>query len=522
MTVARFSGAAPGIAKNGIRTRAAGVRICLAWFEASGIIVGSWYHASPALRWSGTLKSRRQDEIMTERREGSTSAMPVVLVRKLLHRRANSHLGRIFARAYPIEVARLLASLGSSERNQVFNVLLEECAPTHVAGILAEMAPEESNGILSKLEPGRIALLLSELPPDDATHLASHLEEPLAAEVLGLMEAEPAADVRELLEHEERTAGRIMTPNYFALEEEVTVAEAITALQRRSEDFEMVFYVYVVDKRQHLIGVVSLRKLLTTPPASQLKRIMAPNVISARTDSDQEEVARLVAEYNLLAVPVVNEEGQLVGIVTVDDVIDVLQEEVAEDLLALAGVATEEHISTSVGRSLRLRAPWLLVNLATAFLAAGVVSLFEKQIGQLPKLAVFMPIVAGMGGNAATQTLTVIIRGIALGELSAISWVTIKATIVGAGNGIINGIAAALVAGAFYGDWKLGLVLAAAMLTNMVVAGIAGTLIPVGLKMIRVDPAVASSVFVTTCTDVAGFFSFLGLATIFMRFLMGS
>ena len=188
-----------------------------------------------------------------------------------------------------------------------------------------------------------------------------------------------------------------MTRNYFALDEDVTIAEAVTALQKRSEEFEMVFYVFVVDKRDHLVGVVSLRKLLTTHPATQLKRIMADDVISATVGADQEEVARLVAEYNLLAVPIVDDERKLVGIVTVDDVIDVLQDEAEEDLLALlAGVSAEERVDTRARRSLRLRAPWLLVNLVTAFLASYVVSRFEGSIKQLPQLATLMPIVAGM------------------------------------------------------------------------------------------------------------------------------
>lgn len=452
----------------------------------------------------------------TENRVVSSSSIPVALVRKLLHRGARSHLAKILTRPYPVEVARLLSALGTTERRQAFAILLQECEVSHVAGILSEMSPNDGVALLEKLDPKQIARLLSELPADDATFLASRLTDPLAAQVLALMEAEPAAGVRELLEHEERTAGRIMTPDYFAVEEDVTVSEVITALQKRSEEFEMVFYVYVVDKRNHLVGVVSLRKLLTTPPATQLKRIMVPEVISAKTSADQEEVARIVAEYNLLAVPIVNEEDRLVGIVTVDDVIDVVKEEAAEDLLALAGVATEEHINTAASRSLRLRTPWLLVNLATAVFAALVVSFFEGPISKRPALAVIMPIVAGMGGNAATQTVTVIIRGMALGELGGIGWVTIKAIIVGGGTGLTTGLIAALGAGLFYRDVKLGVVLALAMIINQVVAGLAGTLFPVALKNLGIDPALSSSVFVTACTDVAGFFSFLGLATIFL------
>ena len=447
------------------------------------------------------------------------SAITVPVVRKLLHRGARSRLARILTKAYPVEVARLLSTLRGSERAQAFEILLDESEVSHVAEVMSEMSPGDSLPLLQELEPAQIARYLSEMPADDATSLASRLPDPLAAQVLALMEAEPAADVRELLEHEERTAGRIMTRNFFALDEDVTIAEAVAALQKRSEDLEMVFYVYVVDKRDHLVGVVSLRKMLTTPPSTQLKRIMVHDVISARTGDDQEKVARLVAEYNLLAIPIVDDD-RLVGIVTVDDVIDVLHEEAEEDLLALAGVSAEERIDTRAPRSLRLRAPWLLVNLVTAFLASYVVSRFEFSISRLPALATLMPIVAGMGGNAATQTLTVIIRGMAMNEFVGTTRVALKQALVGMGNGLINGLVCAAVVAAFYKNGWLGIIIALAMIINMIVAGIAGSLIPVALRRLNIDPAVASSVFVTTCTDVAGFFSFLGIATILLNMKM--
>ena len=453
----------------------------------------------------------------TQTKTALHASITLPVVRKLLHRGARSRLARILTKAYPVEVARLFSTLKGSERRQAFEILLAESDISHVAAVISEASPSDMLPLLEKLEPARIAEYLSEMSADDATSLASHLPDPLAAQVLALMEAEPAADVRELLEHEEQTAGRIMTRNYFALDEDVTIAEAVAALQKRSEEFEMVFYVFVVDKRDHLVGVVSLRKLLTTHPATQLKRIMADDVISARVGADQEEVARLVAEYNLLAVPIVDDERKLVGIVTVDDVIDVLQDEAEEDLLALAGVSAEERVDTRARRSLRLRAPWLLVNLVTAFLASYVVSRFEGSIRQLPQLATLMPIVAGMGGNAATQTLTVIIRGLALNEVVNTTRATLKQSIVGIGNGVINGVVcAAVVAGYYHSAW-LGLIIAVAMIINMLVAGVAGTLLPVILKRLNIDPAVASSVFVTTCTDVAGFFSFLGIATLLLN-----
>jgi magnesium transporter len=284
----------------------------------------------------------------------------------------------------------------------------------------------------------------------------------------------------------------------------------------------MVFYLYVVDERRHLVGVTSLRRLLLVSPETPLKRIMTTDLISARVDMDQEEVARQVASYNLLAIPVVDEENKLVGVITVDDIIDVIKDEATEDIYRLAGVAGDERPFTPAGESLRKRLPWLGVNLVTAFVAASVVALFEGTIERITVLAVFMPIVAGMGGNAATQTLTVIVRGIALGDLT---WsnsrkALVKEAVVGVGNGVVLGLIAALVAWGTRGNPVLGLVLCAAMIINMFVAATAGTLVPLGLRAANVDPALASSVFITTLTDVFGFFSFLGLATIFMRYLV--
>jgi magnesium transporter len=312
-----------------------------------------------------------------------------------------------------------------------------------------------------------------------------------------------------------------MNPNVFALNEDITVGEAITEIQS-SRDVEMVFYLYVVDERRHLVGVVSLRRLLLVSPETPLKRIMTADIISARADMDQEEVARQVAAYNLLAIPVVDAENKLVGIITVDDVIDVIKDEATEDIYRLAGVAGDERAFTPARESLRKRLPWLGINLLTAFLAAAVVSLFEGTIDLFPVLAVFMPIVAGMGGNAGTQTLTVIVRGIALGELT---WsnsrkALLKEAAVGLGNGVVLGAAAAGVVWMARGNPTLGLVLGMAMIINMFVAAAAGTLIPLGLRAVNIDPALASSVFITTMTDVFGFLSFLGLATVFARYLV--
>jgi magnesium transporter len=442
-------------------------------------------------------------------------------VRRLLRIGASSNLLNLLQKQHPADLAQILGALLDAERAAVFSLLVER-QPRLAMEAVSEMGPESGALLLVGRPADQVATLLEELPSDDAAALLDYLPEELSAEVLELMrQHDPGQQqVESLLEYGEQTAGRIMNPSVFALGEDLTVAESITALQS-ARDVEMVFYLYVVDARRHLVGVTSLRRLLLVSPETPLKRLMTPDVISARVDTDQEEVARLVASYNLLAVPVVDEENKLVGVVTVDDVIDVIKDEATEDLLRLAGVSGDERIATPPGEALRKRLPWLGVNLVTAFVAASVVALFESTIEQVTALAVFMPIVAGMGGNAATQTLTVVVRGLALGELS---WANarkalVKETLIGIGNGAVLGVIAAGVAWATKGDPMLGVLLGVAMVCNMAVAATAGTLVPLGLKALKVDPALASSVFITTFTDVVGFASFLGLATVFIKFL---
>jgi magnesium transporter len=341
-----------------------------------------------------------------------------------------------------------------------FNILVDRNGKLAMEA-LSELGAEKGAELLALRPAEEIARLAQEVPSDDAAALIDHLPEELSAVVLDLIRPKPGGGVSELLEYEEQTAGRLMNPNVYALSEDLTAGEAITALQT-SRDVEMVFYLYVVDERRHLVGVVSLRRLLLVPAETPLKRIMTTDVESARVDTDQEEVARPVASYNLLAIPVVDPENKLVGVITVDDVIDVIKDEATEDVYRLAGVSQDDGVLTPPQESLRRRLPWLLVNLVTAFIAASVVNLFKSTFGAVPLLAVLMPIVAGMGGNAATQTLAVIVRGLALGELT---WanareVLLKEGVVGIGNGAANGLVAGLVVGLFSHDWMLGLILA--------------------------------------------------------------
>jgi magnesium transporter len=441
-------------------------------------------------------------------------------VKRLLRLGATANLLNLLQKQHPADLAQIFSELPERDRQASFSLLAERNGRLAMETI-SELGPESGAALLATRSAEEIAKLAQEIPSDDAAALIDYLPEELSAAVLDLMRPRESGVVENLLEYDEQTAGRIMNPHVFALNEDMTVGEAITELQN-NRDVEMVFYLYVVDDRKHLVGVVSLRRLLLVSPETPLKRIMTADLVSARVDTDQEEVARQVAAYNLLAIPVTDEENKLVGIITVDDVIDVIKDEATEDIYRLAGVAGDERAFTPARESLRKRVPWLAVNLATAFLAAGVVALFEKQIDILPVLAIFMPIVAGMGGNAATQTMTVIVRGIALGELtwSNSKKALLKEAAVGLGNGVILGLAAALVVTVTRQSPMLGVVLGLAMVINMFVAATAGTLIPLGLRAANVDPALASSVFITTMTDIFGYFSFLGLAAVFYRFLV--
>src|SRR6476469_5627168 len=438
-------------------------------------------------------------------------------VRRLIRIGATANLVNLLHKQHPADLAQVFAELGEKDRATAFSVLLERNSKLAMEA-LSELGPEGGAALLADRSPEEIARLLHDLPSDDVAAIIDNLPEPLSAAVLELIEKRPGDEVGDLLEYEEQTAGRIMNPKVFALSEDMTAGEAIITLQG-ARDVEMVFYLYVVDIRRHLVGVISLRRLLLVPPTTPLKRIMTTDLTSVRTGTDQEEVARLVASYNLLAIPVVDDENKLVGVITVDDVIDVIKDEATEDVYRLAGVAGDDRVFSTARESLRKRVPWLEVNLVTAFLAASVVALFEGRIKALPVLAVLMPIVAGMGGNAATQTLTVIVRGIALGELT---WANsrqalFKEAAVGIGNGVACGVVGALVVWLWKGNIWLGGILCAAMITNMFVAATAGTLIPLALRALKVDPALASSVFITTLTDVFGFLSWLGLATLFLN-----
>ncbi|MGH7829320.1 MAG: magnesium transporter, partial [Candidatus Binatia bacterium] len=387
--------------------------------------------------------------------------------------------------------------------------------------VLKELPSDLLPDILALIEDEKLARMMVWADPDDEVTFIDSLPEERREKILALLDPDRRERVRQLTSYPEGTIGRIMTTEYLALPPHITAQGAIDIIRERGE-LEAFFYLYVVDEAGKLIGVVPIRNLVIAPQNRLLGEIMIPDPIRADVWMDQEEAARLVAKYELLALPVVDREGRLAGIITVDDVIDIIEKETTEDMYKLAGLQEEDRVFTPAMRSIRMRLPWTILSLLTATVAASVIGLFEATLEEVMILTTFFPIVAAVGGNAGVQTLTIIVRAIALGELEFSSaWraiakeVSVNVSIAAVAGGLVT-----LTTFLWRGNPFLGLVLASAMIVNMgLVGGLCGTLIPLTLKGLKLDPAVGSSVIVTGLTDFFGYFSFLYLATTFRSYL---
>ena len=380
---------------------------------------------------------------------------------------------------------------------------------------------EEKYKLLKKFPESKQKKILNEMSSDEITDLIGVLDDKESEAVLEKINAEDRKDVQRLLAYEPETAGGIMATEFISIDENKSIRETLKYLQKEAPDAESIYYLYVVDKKRILRGVVSLRDIVCTDFDMKISEITNTNVIALRYDMDQEEVANAFEKYGFISMPVVDEKEKLLGIVTADDIMEVIKDESTEDIHRLGGIDEEEKVDGTLRESIKSRLPWLMVKLLTALLASAVVGIFEGTISQVVTLATFMPIVTGMGGNAGTQTLTIIVRGIALGELTGENAKRIlkKEILVGFTTGIAIGAAIAVIGYLWERNFMFGIVIGTAMILNMVVATIAGFIVPVILKKVNVDPALASAVFVTTVTDVLGFFFFLGLATIFISYL---
>jgi magnesium transporter len=438
-------------------------------------------------------------------------------IKELLAGGRDERLATVLEDAYAADVSQVLRELPLADQVRVFRLL----TPQQAGEVLSELDDRTLLELVRALDEVEVSRIFEQMPSDHVVEVVEELPREQAEKFLDLMEEEKSEEIQELLEYAPGTAGRLMSPGVVAVHENATVAEAIEHI-RKAASGDDAFYLYVIDEHDHLVGVVPLHRLLTADPRTPVRAIRDEDVASVTVDTDQEEVARIVRRYNRLEVPVVASDRRLLGTISVEDAIDVIDEEATEDIQRLAGAAGDETLFDPPRAVLSRRMTWRLINLGTALVAASVIGLFEPAIQALATLAVFMPIVASMGGIGTTQTATVVIRGIALGDLTpgVLARVLRKELWLAVATGLINGLVIALIAYVWKGQVLLSVILGVALLLNLVLAAVVGTLVPVVLRTFRIDPAIASSVIVTTFTDVFGFFSFLGLATLLIRFLV--
>ena len=398
--------------------------------------------------------------------------------------------------------------------------------PDTAGRILSEMDPAMAANVLGGMEVPEASMVVAAMAPDDAVDVLEHLPARVHDAIVGEMEPDEAEEVRQLEKYPPDSAGGIMSPDVTALAEDLTVQQAVEELRRLNEELEQMFYVYVVDKRNHLVGVLSMRDLILARPERKLSQLMRTQVASVPVTMDQERVAQIMRRNKYLAMPVVDERNHLIGIVTSDDVADVLEEEATEDLQKMFGAGAEERLLSPWFFSFKKRFWWLEVNLATAFLAAWVISRFDNVISALPIIAAWQSIVSGMGGNAGAQALAVAIRGIALGESAPtlIGRVLYREFLVGLLEGLAIGLtcwacAAVGIFGHSNHSFLIGLIVFLALLFNHINACVTGVLIPFAMKRFGFDPAQSSTIFATTFTDCGGFFATLWLAQYFMKWL---
>jgi magnesium transporter len=414
------------------------------------------------------------------------------------------------------DLAEIFNDLSDEEKNVLLPLLdmatqadlFEELEDKDVLEAVETLSTEQLADLLDEMEPDEAADLLGDLPPAQVSKLLAQMED--------------VDEVLPLLGYPDETAGGLMTTSYIALRRHTTTEQAIQFLRELSPDTEIPYYLYVIDREKHLSGVVGLRDLVISKPHTIMEAILDPDVVSVTVGTDQEEVARLMTRYDLAAMPVVDEHARLVGVITHDDILDVLEDEATEDIYRLGNVTDSDlEPESPVREQLKGRLPWLFLNTITALFASWVITNFEGLIGQVAVLAAFQSVIAGLGGNSGSQNVVMIVRSLALGKLDTkkLLRVMVRQMLVGFMQGLSVGLVVGVGVSIWQGNPYLGIVIALAMIANMVVAGMVSTLVPVGLTAIGKDPALASSVLVTAGTDSFGFFVFLTLASYFINYL---
>lgn len=438
---------------------------------------------------------------------------------QILHDSDVAELDNFIENNHAVDIAELFEDLDNEQLQHFFEMVSDD---EEAASIFECAEEEEQDRICELLDDQRVLNLFTLIGNDDVVDIISRMKTKRRKELIQMMKHDDKKTIARLLGYPEDSAGGIMNTDYIALKDSLTVGEAINKIKDIAPKKEVLETIFVVNDRNALIGECDLRDIFSNDSSMTLYEIMNDNVITIYPDEDQSEASTLVSKYDLNALPVVSHANVLLGIITVDDIIDVMEEEYSEDISRMAGMGGQEEIDSTILESVKLRLPWLLINLVTAFIASSVVSCFDSTIDKVTALAVAMPIASGMGGNAGTQTLSVLVRAITLKEIDLkTGWMKVfKQVIVGIINGIVTGAAAGVVLYFMYGNPYLGLIIAIAMIGNLVVAGIFGFLVPLILDKLHMDPALGSSIFVTTATDCFGFLFFLGLATLMLQYLI--
>ena len=433
-------------------------------------------------------------------------------IKRLLRRGAASHLGKIVNKTHAADLSVVFRSLSLAEQRKLFGLISD----VEQKGILfSELDEDTFQDLIDDMKIEDIVRILESMPADDVADIIGRLPEEKSKTILDKMRKAESEEVEDLLRYEDDTAGGIMVPDFIALREDVTAREAIESLQTEHSDVEMAFYLYVVDEYGKLVGVSSLRQLVVVSPATPLKEFMITDVFSVQTDMDQEEVAKLVARYDILAVPVVDGTNRLMGIVTVDDVIDILRKEATEDILKMAG-AGEEFVETkTILKSTRIRLPWLFASCLGGIFAFFIIGEYENSLSKITYLAAFIPVIMGMGGNIGTQSSTIVVRGLATGRINVRDiWpVVFKELSIGVILGLVYGLLIGFVAQFRYSMEALALAVALAVICSMSIAALVGSLVPMGFARINIDPAVATGPLVTTAIDIISVFFYFLIAT---------
>ena len=413
----------------------------------------------------------------------------------------------------PGDVAYLITSYPPRVR-QVLWSLLE---PEQEADVLNELPEELRNQFLVEMDPKALAVIVGQLDDDDVADILHDLPDSITEQVLGIMDEADRTRLATVLAFPDDVAGGLMSTDTISIRADLTLDVVMRYLRRHAEIPQNTDSIIVVNREDHFIGILPIRILLVTDPGQSVREMMVTHRDAIPAHLPAAEVARLFERNDWISAPVVDEQNRLLGRITIDDVVDVIREEADHSLTSLGGIAEDEDTFATVMQTAPRRAVWLGINLITALIASSVINIFQDTIEKVVALAVLMPIVASMGGVAGTQTLTVLIRGLAMGQLNSRNqrWLVTREALVGLANGILWALVVAAAASAWFEDWTLGLVIAAAMMINLMTAGLAGAVIPLTLKRLGIDPALAGGVVLTTVTDVVGFLSFLGLAAIF-------